>query len=242
MCRLRVRVYDFCRLTLFPLTMPRQTMRHYYCFWPRPHHRRCDLAGRQLSRSREREGCERAQRDELDEEGRDPARGPDHSTIPTRLCCTAEFKDAFRIPLDPSRDAVAVGQPEMHHCVENPAGDSRLRWLTCDGAASKTATDYHFKARLSPPRRSGRNSRTGRPDGVAEGIAVHIARSDVTGYRMAAPSGMHFGFERFGGEVLEPHVIYKGVITNYEEEATSILRPFFDMVWEVLVTYETREN
>ena len=55
----------------------------------------------------------------------------------------------------------------------------------------------------------------------------------VEGYRMTAPSGMDFGgFERFGGRVVEENLIYEGTIPNYELPVTSILRPFFDYVWE----------
>jgi len=55
----------------------------------------------------------------------------------------------------------------------------------------------------------------------------------VEGYRMTAPSGMDFGgFERFGGRVVEENLIYEGTIPDYELPVTSILRPFFDYVWE----------
>jgi hypothetical protein len=55
----------------------------------------------------------------------------------------------------------------------------------------------------------------------------------VEGYRMTAPSGMDFGgFERFGGRVVEENLIYEDTIPDYELQVTSILRPFFDYVWE----------
>jgi len=57
--------------------------------------------------------------------------------------------------------------------------------------------------------------------------------TDVAGYRMAAPQGMNFGgFERFAGNVVENHIIYEGLITDYDVKAADILRPFFNLLWE----------
>ncbi|MBN2313940.1 MAG: hypothetical protein JXM79_08410 [Sedimentisphaerales bacterium] len=55
----------------------------------------------------------------------------------------------------------------------------------------------------------------------------------VEEYRMTAPSGINFaGFEKFAGRVVEENLIYEGTITHYELPVTTILRPFFDYVWE----------
>jgi len=57
--------------------------------------------------------------------------------------------------------------------------------------------------------------------------------SDVIGFRMTAPAGMHFGgFERFAGDVVEQHIVYEGEIDSYDIPILEILRPFFDHVWE----------
>jgi hypothetical protein len=57
--------------------------------------------------------------------------------------------------------------------------------------------------------------------------------TDVEGYKMTAPPGMEFGpLEKFGGRCVENNIIYDGVIQNYGDEATRILRPFFNLVWE----------
>lgn len=57
--------------------------------------------------------------------------------------------------------------------------------------------------------------------------------TNVKGYRMTAPTGMHFGgFEKFAGSVVEQHITYDGKIENYDEKVTDILRPFFNHIWE----------
>ena len=57
--------------------------------------------------------------------------------------------------------------------------------------------------------------------------------TDVEGYKMTAPNDMTFGgFERFAGNVVNRHIIYKGQVNDYNNEVTKILRPFFDHVWE----------
>lgn len=55
--------------------------------------------------------------------------------------------------------------------------------------------------------------------------------SDVGGYRMTQPSGSR-GFSKFGGSVMDNHILYEGQITDYSHKETYILRPFFDYVWE----------
>lgn len=55
----------------------------------------------------------------------------------------------------------------------------------------------------------------------------------VAGYRMTAPPGMSFsGLERYGGRVVEPHIVYESAIETYQSEPAQILRPFFNRVWE----------
>jgi hypothetical protein len=57
--------------------------------------------------------------------------------------------------------------------------------------------------------------------------------TDVLGYRMAAPSGIFFsGLGEFGGKVVENHITFEGMIEDYSIDARSILRPFFEYVWE----------
>jgi hypothetical protein len=57
--------------------------------------------------------------------------------------------------------------------------------------------------------------------------------TDVLGYRMTPPPGMNFtGFERFAGNVFEDHIVFNGIIKDYSQKAQTILRPFFEYVWE----------
>jgi len=57
--------------------------------------------------------------------------------------------------------------------------------------------------------------------------------TDVEGYRMPHPPGMHFGgFERFRGNIVEQHIIYDGIVESYNLDATQILLPFYEYVWE----------
>lgn len=57
--------------------------------------------------------------------------------------------------------------------------------------------------------------------------------TDVAGYRMLAPDGMEFpGYEKFRGSVVEEHIIYEGLIEDYDMKPTEILRPFFNLLWE----------
>ena len=60
-----------------------------------------------------------------------------------------------------------------------------------------------------------------------------VGATDVAGYRMTAPQGMDFpGYERFRGNVVKPHVIYEGLISDYDMKVTDMLRPFFELLWE----------
>jgi hypothetical protein len=56
--------------------------------------------------------------------------------------------------------------------------------------------------------------------------------TDVKGYRMTAPPGMSFSYERFAGRVVEEHIVFEGMITDYSKQAHTVLRPFFEHVWE----------
>ena len=63
-------------------------------------------------------------------------------------------------------------------------------------------------------------------------LRLMAGATKVEGYRMVAPQGMSFGFERFDGRVVEPHIVYEGIVENYQSEPAQILRPFFNRVWE----------
>jgi hypothetical protein len=67
-------------------------------------------------------------------------------TVSRWLCCTATQQGVVRTVMRFSRRAIAVRHPELDHCIEDPAGEFRLRSLTRHGATSKTPTDYHFEA------------------------------------------------------------------------------------------------
>ena len=56
--------------------------------------------------------------------------------------------------------------------------------------------------------------------------------TDILGYRMTAPPGMHVIYERFIGNMVENDVTFEGIIDDYSKEAHKILRPFFERVWE----------
>ena len=56
--------------------------------------------------------------------------------------------------------------------------------------------------------------------------------TDVEGYRMTAPNGIDCGSVRFGGNVVDEHITYEGLIPDYNKKATEILRPFFNHVCE----------
>jgi hypothetical protein len=50
--------------------------------------------------------------------------------------------------------------------------------------------------------------------------------TDVKGYEVALRDGWR------GGTVLDEHITYEGVINNLGDQATTILRPFFEYFWE----------
>lgn len=55
----------------------------------------------------------------------------------------------------------------------------------------------------------------------------------VKGYRMTAPNGMHFkGIEKFGGRVVDEHIIYEGTITEFDSDPKVLLRTFFEKIWD----------
>jgi len=60
-----------------------------------------------------------------------------------------------------------------------------------------------------------------------------VGATKVEGYKMTAPSGMHFnGIEKFAGRVVEEHIIYEGAVTDFENDPKILLRPFFEKIWE----------
>jgi len=57
--------------------------------------------------------------------------------------------------------------------------------------------------------------------------------SGVLDFRLAAPNNVHFGEgSKFGGRALENGISHGGQITSYDEPVTSLLRPFFEHLWE----------
>jgi len=52
--------------------------------------------------------------------------------------------------------------------------------------------------------------------------------TDVLGYKMAIP----YGGGGFDGNVVEEHIVFEGVIEDYSKNPRTILRPFFEYVWE----------
>jgi len=57
--------------------------------------------------------------------------------------------------------------------------------------------------------------------------------TDVEGYRGTALSGMDCpGLVRCGGNVEKQHIVYEGVIEDYDKEVVKILRPFLEQVWQ----------
>lgn len=62
-------------------------------------------------------------------------------------------------------------------------------------------------------------------------LKLVVGAIDVRDFRMAAPPGMTFD-ERFGGKVVENDLIKEMKIDNYDTTPRSILRPFFEYVWE----------
>ncbi|MEK6744949.1 MAG: hypothetical protein AABZ15_15130 [Nitrospirota bacterium] len=53
--------------------------------------------------------------------------------------------------------------------------------------------------------------------------------SDVEGFRMAVSRSY---VERFQGSVVNKHIIFKGVISDYKQKTTEILRPLFNHIWD----------
>jgi len=60
-----------------------------------------------------------------------------------------------------------------------------------------------------------------------------VGATKVENYRMAAPNGTSFpGLQKFGGRVVEDHIVYEGTITNFDSDPKVLLRPFFENIWE----------
>jgi hypothetical protein len=60
-----------------------------------------------------------------------------------------------------------------------------------------------------------------------------VGATKVKDYRMAAPNGTYFpGLQKFGGRVVEDHIIYDGTITDFSSDPKVTLLPFFEKLWE----------
>ena len=60
-----------------------------------------------------------------------------------------------------------------------------------------------------------------------------VGATKVEGYKMTAPNGQFFsGLQRFGGSVVEDHIVYDGTITDFDSDSKVLLRPFFEKIWE----------
>lgn len=63
-------------------------------------------------------------------------------------------------------------------------------------------------------------------------VKIIVGAIGVEGYRMTPPTNMHFGgYAKFAGRSYIDNIIYEGEITDYESKPSSILRPFFNQVW-----------
>ena len=54
----------------------------------------------------------------------------------------------------------------------------------------------------------------------------------IEGFRMAAPPGMHFSRDRYGGRAVERDIIFETRINDWKATPTETLKPFFERVWE----------
>ncbi len=61
-----------------------------------------------------------------------------------------------------------------------------------------------------------------------------IGLTGVHGYRMAPPRGMVVdrGLSEFAGEIVTENIISKGEIHSFDKNASELLRPFFEYLWE----------
>jgi hypothetical protein len=64
-------------------------------------------------------------------------------------------------------------------------------------------------------------------------LKIKAGATNVEGYRMIAPTGMHFsGTGKFDGRVVEQHITWEGTIEDYAMQPHQVLRPFFNHVWD----------
>ena len=57
--------------------------------------------------------------------------------------------------------------------------------------------------------------------------------TDVNGFRMVAPEGKLFsGLAKFGGNFVQEHIVFDGAINDNSKQASEILRPFYECLWE----------
>jgi hypothetical protein len=64
-------------------------------------------------------------------------------------------------------------------------------------------------------------------------VKFKVGATKVANYRMGAPNVTHFpGFQKFGGRVVEDHIIYEETITDFDSDPKVLLRPFFEKIWE----------
>lgn len=64
-------------------------------------------------------------------------------------------------------------------------------------------------------------------------LKVIAGATNVGEFKIYVPEWTDYGpLGRFVGEVFEQHIIYDGQIDNYEDKPETILRPFFEKIWE----------
>jgi hypothetical protein len=63
-------------------------------------------------------------------------------------------------------------------------------------------------------------------------LKIKAGATNVEGYRMIAPTGMHFSSGKFDGRVVDQHITWEGTIEDYAMQPHQILRPFFNHVWD----------
>lgn len=64
-------------------------------------------------------------------------------------------------------------------------------------------------------------------------LSFSAGLSGVRNFKLCAPSGIHFsGGSKFGGQALQDNISHMGLISSYSEQPPSVLRPFFEKVWE----------
>jgi diguanylate cyclase (GGDEF)-like protein len=64
-------------------------------------------------------------------------------------------------------------------------------------------------------------------------LSFSAGLSGVRNFKLCAPSGTHFsGGSKFGGQSLQDNISHMGLISSYSELPASVLRPFFEKVWE----------